>query len=100
MSANLETVTTDLEDFVAKNPALVKYVEVRAEAIAEAKFVEMSAKNKCYSVLGVSIAAGAIAIYAFLNHDTYALAAIGAFSAPLIGLLSKYCGKLQIGVKR
>ena len=99
MAASIATVAIDdLEQFAHDNPKLVALIEDRAEAVAEAKFAEMSAKDRCYSVLILSVGAGIVAIYGFATHDDYLLASVGAFTAPLLGLISRYCGKLKLSV--
>lgn len=94
----LTTAVYDAEHFAENNPKLARYIDTRAEAVAEAKFAEMSAKDRCYSVLILSVGAGIVAIYGFATHDDYLLASVGAFTAPLLGLISRYCGKLKLSV--
>lgn len=100
MALSIATVAVDdLEQFARDNPKLVTLIEDRATKAAEAKFSEMSAKDKCYSLLVLSLIAGVAALYGYFAHDTFLLASVGAFSAPLIGLLTKYCGRLRIAIK-
>ena len=99
MAASIATVAVDdLETFAKENPRLVAFIEDRATKAAEQKFADMSAKDKCYSLLVLSLIAGAAALYGYFSHDTFLLASVGAFAAPLVGLLSKYCGRLRISV--
>lgn len=86
----VNAAVTDTESFLRAHPEI--------EAAIEEKFRELSAKDKCYSLLVLSLIAGAAALYGYIDHDTFLLASVGAFAAPLVGLLSKYCGRLRISV--
>lgn len=65
--------------------------EPQVRAIVQDELATLSKRQKCYLTVGGIAAAAMAALYGLFTHDTFLLAADGAFAAPLLQGFNLFC---------